>query len=380
MVFNTFGRMNRLRSKYMVFGLLWILCAVVFFAGCEKDSDGPMNVTDKDFSYDGEGYFLYARLDSGKTIHLSKDTLYLDMGRMWTFSNCALKSINLTYSKEDSVLWIAPTLSIHATAEDCAAPYFRPDTTLKLLLSSEQMSGVGVVKVKNESDSLLDSILLRRGSISRDTFEMYLDSVFADVKSFPLRTKDKKNGKAIPTVFRTLDSLTPRVFYWRTMKSTCTHRVDMCKNTVADTIYPNSWSVDDTNLVPVHYACADSDSVYCINSKWENDSTELGKLQERPDTIWHYSTYYTEKIPECGTYSYFLISTFVVGNQARFIRELFTPDDEETFCGPNSQKDWMVYNLSANQMVVDTDSTVSLDSLYKIWKKATVTPDAPKEK
>ena len=191
MVFNTFGRMNRLRSKYMVFGLLWILCAVVFFAGCEKDSDGPMNVTDKDFSYDGEGYFLYARLDSGKTIHLSKDTLYLDMGRMWTFSNCALKSINLTYSKEDSVLWIAPTLSIHATAEDCAAPYFRPDTTLKLLLSSEQMSGVGVVKVKNESDSLLDSILLRRGSISRDTFEMYLDSVFTDVKSFPLRTKEK---------------------------------------------------------------------------------------------------------------------------------------------------------------------------------------------
>ena len=372
--------MNRLRSKYMGLALLWILSAVVFFAGCEKDTDGPLNVSKEDFSYDGEGFFAYARLDSGKTIHLSKDTLYLDMGKMWTFSNCALKSINLDYDKEDSVLWIAPTLSIHATAEDCAAPYYRPDTTLKLLLSSKQMSGIGVIKVKNDADTSLDSIILRRGSLSRDTFEMYLDSAFADVQAFPLRTKDKKHGKNYPTVMRVLDSLTPRVFYWRTMKSTCTHRVDMCKNTVSDTIYPNSWNINDTNLVPVHYACADSDSVYCINSKWENDSTERGKLQERPDTIWHYSTYYTEKIPECGTYSHFAINSFVIGGQARFIRELFTPDKDESFCGPNSKKDWMVYNLSTNKMVVDSDSVTVLDSLYKIWKKATVAPDAPKEK
>jgi len=375
MVFNTFGLMNRFRSKYMVLGLLWILFAVVFFAGCEKDSDGPLNVSKDDFSYDGDGFFAYARLDSGKTIHLAKDTLYLDMGKMWTFSNCALKSIDLHFEKQDSVLWIAPTLSIHATAEDCAAPYYRPDTTLKLLLPSNLMTDVGVIKVKN--DTLLDSIVLRRGTLSRDTFEMYLDSSFADVNAFPLRTKEKKHG---PTVLRVLDSLTPRVFYWRTMKSTCTHRVDMCKNTVPDTVYPSSWNINDTNLVPVHYACADSDSVYCINSKWENDSTELGKLQERPDTIWHYSTYYTEKIPECGTYSSFEINTFVVGGTARFIRELFTPDENETFCGPNSKKDWMVYNLSSKEMVVDTDSTLSLDSLYKIWKKATVAPDAPKEK
>ena len=372
--------MNRVRSKYMVLGLLWILFAVAFFAGCEKDSDGPMDVSKEDFSYDGEGFFAYARLDSGKTIHLSKDTLYLDMGKMWTFSNCALKSINLAYSKEDSVLWIAPSLSIHATAEDCAAPYYRPDTTLKLLLSSEQMSGIGVIKVKNDGDTLLDSIILRRGNLSKDTFNIYLDSSFVDVQAFPLRTKDKKNGKEYPTVLRVLDSLTPRVFYWRTMKSTCTHRVDMCKNTVADTIYPSSWNIEDTNLVPVHYACADSDSVYCINSKWTNDSTVLGSLQERPDTIWHYSTYYAEKIPECGAYSSFVINTFVVGSQARFIREMFTPDKDESFCGPNSKKDWMVYNLSTQKMVVDTDSTKVLDSLYKIWEKAAVAPDTSKTK
>ena len=192
--------MNRFRSKYMVLGLLWILFAVVFFAGCEKDSDGPLNVSKDDFSYEGDGFFAYARLDSGKTIHLAKDTLYLDMGKMWTFSNCALKSIDLHFEKQDSVLWIAPTLSIHATAEDCAAPYYRPDTTLKLLLPSNLMSDVGVIKVKNDGDTLLDSIILRRGTLSRDTFEMYLDSSFADVNAFPLRTKEKKHGPTVCTI------------------------------------------------------------------------------------------------------------------------------------------------------------------------------------
>jgi hypothetical protein len=372
--------MNRLHSKYMILGLLWIVFAVAFFVGCEKGSDGPLKVSEDDFSYNDEGFFAYARLDSGKTIHLSKDTLYLDMGKMYTFSNCALKTIDLTYSKEDSVLWSAPTLLIRATAEDCAAPFYRPDTTLKMLLSSEQMKDVGVIKVKNDADTALDSIILRRGSLKKDTFYMYLDSSFADPHAYPLRTKDKKDGKVIPTVLRVLDSLTPRTFYWRTMKSKCTHRVDMCKETVADTIYPRSWNINDTNLVPVHYACADSDSVYCINSKWENDSTELGAVQERPDTIWHYNTYYIEKIPECGAYSSFSISNYTIGDRMRVIREVFTPDKEESFCGPNSKKDWMVYNVSGGSMITDSDSISVLDSLSELWKKATVAPDTLKEK
>lgn len=364
--------------KFFLVASLWL--TLFLFASCEKDTDGPLDVMSENFSYDGEGFFGSAELDSGKTIHLSKDTLFLGMGKMWTFSNCALESIKLSYSKEDSILWLMPRLDIHATAEDCAAPYYRPDTVLKVTLSKEQMQGVGIIKVKNDVDSVLDSILLRRGSFSRDTFYIYLDSSFSDPHAYPLRTKDKKKGKEFPTVIRVLDSLTPRVFYWRTMKSVCTHRVDMCKKTVADTVYPMSWSVNDTNLVPVHYACADSDSVYCINSKWENDSTELGKLQERPDTIWHYSTYYAEKIPKCGTFSQFNLSNFTVGDHVRFIRELMTPDEDESFCGPASQEEWMVYNMSRNQMVLDTGSVVILDSLKKIWKKASVAPDTLKEK
>lgn len=362
--------------KFFLVASLWL--SVFLFASCEKDTDGPLDVMSENFSYDGEGFFSSAELDSGKTIHLSKDTLFLGMGKMWTFSNCALESIKITYSKEDSILWLMPRLNIHATAEDCAAPYYRPDTVLKVTLSKEQMQGIGMIKVKNDADSVLDSILLRRGSFSKDTFYVYLDSSFADAHAYPLRTKDKKKGKEIPSVIRVLDSLTPRVFYWRAMKSVCTHRVDMCKKTIADTVYPTSWYINDTNLVPVHYACADSDSVYCINSKWENDSTELGKVQERPDTIWHYSTYYTEKIPKCGTFNQFSVSNYTIGDRVRFIRELMTPDKDESFCGPASQEEWMVYNMSKNQMVLDTGSVAILDSLKKIWKKATVAPDTLK--
>ena len=362
--------------KFFLVASLWL--SVFLFASSEKDTDGPLDVMSENFNYDGEGFFSSAELDSGKTIHLSKDTLFLGLGKMWTFSNCALESIKITYSKEDSILWLTPRLSIHATAEDCAAPYYRPDTVLRVTLSKEQMQGIGMIKVKNDADSVLDSILLRRGSFSKDTFYVYLDSSFADAHAYPLRTKDTKKGKEIPSVIRVLDSLTPRVFYWRTMKSVCTHRVDMCKKTIADTVYPTSWYINDTNLVPVHYACADSDSVYCINSKWENDSTELGKVQERPDTIWHYSTYYTEKIPKCGTFNQFSVSNYTIGNRVRFIRELMTPDKDESFCGPASQEEWMVYNMSKNQMVLDTGSVAILDSLKKIWKKATVAPDTLK--
>ncbi len=104
-------------------GLLTIFaCMALFLAGCEKDSDGPMEVSVDHFSYRGEGFFKAAKLDSGRTIHLSKDTLFLNMGQMWTFSNCALESIDLQLHKEDSVLWVSPVLKIHATSEDFPSP------------------------------------------------------------------------------------------------------------------------------------------------------------------------------------------------------------------------------------------------------------------
>lgn len=270
--------MKWLRSTKMLFVTLCAIWVLGFYVGCEKDTDGPLSATYSDDVFAGKGYFLSASLDSGKAIHLVGDTLYLQLGKMWTFSNCALKSINLGFSRTDSVGWIKPDIDILVTDKDCSAPYYRPDTLIKLIVRDEDVRGVGMLKVQNDADSVLDSILVRRGSLSKDTFFIYMDSSFADAHNYPLRTKGKdKLGQ--PTIIRVLDSLTPREFYWRAMKSTCTYRIDMCKNVVPDTIYPTSWNLSDTNLVPVHYACADTDSVYCTKNKWENDSTDLGDFR-----------------------------------------------------------------------------------------------------
>lgn len=364
--------MKWLRSTKMLFVALCAIWVLGFYVGCEKDTDGPLSATYSDDVFAGKGYFLSASLDSGKAIHLVGDTLYLQLGKMWTFSNCALKSINLGFSRTDSVGWIKPDIDILVTDKDCSAPYYRPDTLIKLIVRDEDVRGVGMLKVQNDADSVLDSILVRRGSLSKDTFFIYMDSSFADAHNYPLRTKGKdKLGQ--PTIIRVLDSLTPREFYWRAMKSTCTYRIDMCKNVVPDTIYPTSWNLSDTNLVPVHYACADTDSVYCTKNKWENDSTDLGELQVRPDTIWHYSTYYMEKIPKCGTFAAFATAYYGVGQRVRFIRQLFSPGEDETFCGPSTGSQWMLYNLSGNKMVVD--SLGRLDSLIKVWKNADIAPD-----
>lgn len=360
----------------MAFAAVACFMLATLFLGCEKSSDGPLSVSDENAKFEGKGFFLSASLDSGSTIHLAGDTLYLNMGKIWSFSNCALRDIELNYTQEDSVLWIAPVIDIQSDGEDCAAPYYRPDTLLKLNLENRLKDEVSQIKIKNDQDSILDSILVRRGKFQRDTFEIYLDSIFADAHLYPVRTNDKSGSVEKPTVLRMLDSLTPRVFYWKTMESSCTHRVDMCKSVVPDTLYPTSWNVNDTTLVPVHYACADSDSVYCINSKWENDSTALGKLQERPDTIWHYSTYYMEKVVKCGTYNEFSVRSYSIGSKLRVERELLVPAENESHCGPSSTEDWIIYDLSTNKLVVDTDSTVPVDTIFAHWENAEVAPES----
>ena len=356
--------------------LLAVLLFAAVFVGCEKDSDGPLSVSNENTEFEGTGFFLSASLDSNSLIHLAQDTLYLSMGQIWSFSNCALRSIDLNYRREDSVLWIEPVIQIKTSGEDCAAPYYRPDTVIKILMSETVGSSVSTIKVKNDVDSVLDTILVRRGTFRTDTFNIYLDSSFGVAANYPLRTREKKGSREIPTILRVLDSLTPRMFYWRTMEANCTHRVDMCKSVVADTLYPMTWDIDDTNLVPIHYACADSDSVYCINSKWENDSAALGALQERPDTIWHYSTYFLEKIPDCVTYNSFSHAPLFVGTKVRFVRQQMIPSENEIYCGPSSERNWMIYNLSNGRMVLDNDSVTVVDSLIRKWKDAAVAPES----
>lgn len=366
--------MKNLLEKTFI-GSLCLAVVMVFLAGCEYDTDGPLKPSSGDLSFDKDGFFYGAALDSGKTIHLLKDTLYVDLSYIWSFSNCALQSIKFGYSKQDSVLVFKPSIKIHATEEECASPYYRPDTTIKLVLDDELTSGVGEIRVKNDKDSIAASIKLRRGTFKSDTFQIYLDSAFLDKPRYPIRTKSEKDSKVVPTVLRVLDSLTPRYFFWRTIESTCAVRVDMCDDVVADTIYPSSWNINDTSLVPVHYACADSDLIYCVSGKWQDDSTKLGSLEKRQDTIWHYSTYYVEKIPRCASYNSFSVSNLLIGQTALFTRQLMVPDEDETFCGPASRDEWMVYNLSSNKMVLDTGSVRILDGVLKSWDEADVAPD-----
>jgi len=351
------------------FPFCWLIPVMVFLASCSLDDDGPLPVMPKGMSAEGTGYFLEANLDSGKTVHLLSDTLYVTLSRIWSFSNCSLKSIDMDYEFVDSTLVIKPKVNIKVNEEDCPSPNYRPDSTFKMVMDEHISSNVSWIFVKNDVDSLLDSIMLRRGSLTLDTFGIFIDSSFDEISSLPLRTKES------PSVLRVLDSLTPQKFYWRTLRSKCNMRVDMCKSIVQDTIFPSYWNLGDTVLVPVRSKCASSDSIYCLESKWEYDSTSVGKVNIRPDTVWHTSTYYIEEIPSCAMVSYLGRTGFLAGSNMTIVRELFVPDETESACGPATKKDWAVYDLETGELVVERDDEIPVDSLFKIWKSADVAPD-----
>lgn len=334
---------------------------------CTQDDDGPLGLSSSQDVFGGRGFFLSAELDSGKKIHLADDTLYVLLDSLWSFSNCALKNIWVDQYRDGSALVLKPQIEILTSNDDCASPMFRPETTLKVLLGNSLLHGIERIFVKNDVDSLLDSILVKRGTISLDTFKIFVDSLFDSVHALPVRTKGS------PSVLRVLDSLKPRVFLWRTMKSECTLRIDVCKSVIADTIYPSSWSLSDTNLVPVHYACADSDSVYCHKSRWVDDSTSLGPIQQRPDTVWYTSTYYVEDIPKCGGVDRFNKSSLILDKEFVVSRELFTPSSVETTCGPSPMESWYIYDINRNYPAPDS---IDLEGLYKSWKSAKVANDA----
>ena len=357
------------RVALIPFYLLFALAS--FLVSCAQDGDGPLPVMPNGESVEGDGYFLGATLDSGKTIHLISDTLFVTLSKIWSFSNCSLTSIDLDYSFDDSVLVFSPKVKIKVNTDDCPSPMYRPDSTFTML-TDEISEKITKIVVKNDADSLLDSIMLRRGKLELDTFRIFVDSAFTEPEKLPLRTKDS------PSILRMLDSLTPQKFYWRTLRANCTMRVDICNDVVADTVYPTSWKASDTALVPVRYACASSDSTYCLDSKWEYDSTALGKVMERLDTVWHTSTYYIEDIPKCAMVNGFSRTAFYYGGKMTFLRELFVPDESERSCGPATKKDWVAINLATDSLVVESEDKISVDSLYKVWKSATVANDTLK--
>lgn len=350
-------------NKFHVFA-----CAAAFaiFASCTQDGDGPLDISSEKLDHEGKGFFEEAYIDSGSILHLASDTLLLSFRNIWSFSDCAFSSIDLSYSFEDTLLVFRPKVYYHATDEDCPSSMYRPDTTVKILLDGKIAAGFSEVRVLNENDSLMDSILVRKGTFERDTFRIFLDSSFGAGNLLPLRTKDS------PSVLRLLDSMTVHSYYWRTMKEECLSRVDMCDSVVNDTLFPSMWYIEDTTLVRVRPTCADTNEVYCLSTKWKDDSTHLGTLQERLDTVWNTTSFYVEEIPEYGGFNSFVWGSLTLGAYAPFARELFVPESDEKRWVPASRKDLVIYNLSVGQMVSDT---ALVDSLYEIWKNADVAPD-----
>ena len=345
---------------------LFVVAVLLLVVACTQDDDGPIEISNSKEVFGGEGFFLMAELDSGHLIHLADDTLYVLLDSMWSFSNCALSNIYFNVQKEDTVLVLRPVIQYQTKLEDCAAPMYRPDTVIKSFVERRTLEGVSQINIYNDLDSLLDTILVRRGTFKLDTFNLYVDSLFDSIKTLPLRTKGS------PSLLKVLDSLTPRVYYWRAMKSVCKFSMDKCDKTVPDTIFPTFWSVEDTALVPVRQKCADSTLFFCKSAGWENDSNALGNVQERLDTLWHTHLYYVEKIPECASFNSFTASAYGTLREMNIVRELYAPDSSETFCGPSAQKDMFWFDLSSGYAVPDT---ISVDSLRGVWGKATVATD-----
>ena len=344
---------------YPLFFFFWALLVVA----CTQDDDGSIGISNSTEVYGGKGYFLAAELDSGSLIHLADDTLFIGLDSILSFSNCALSEIYFDIQVQESVLELRPVIYFQTTTEDCASPMYRPDTVIKSFVGKRTIEGISQINIYNDLDTLLDTILVRRGSFSLDTFEIYVDSLFDSVKVLPLRTKGS------PSLLKVLDSLTPRVYHWRAMKSTCEFHVDKCDKTVPDTLFPKYWSVFDTALVPVRQRCADSTLTYCKSAGWKNDSSALGTVQDRQDTLWHTHLYYVEQIPECGALNSFVSSNYGTLREMNIVRELYSPDNSESFCGPSTQKDMFWYDYNRKSMVPDS---ISMDSLRGVWEKATV--------
>lgn len=362
-----------MRHLRLIIVALAMLAVVLAIPACTQSEDGPLNITNEEVEFARTGYFLRPQLDSGKSIYLVGDTLHLKMDSAWTYSNCALRSITYDTSTVDSFFKLKPILNLKSNPGDCSSPYYRKDLSSRLILTESVLGGVTQIVVSNTFDSVFDTINVRRGSISLDTFKIFVDSMFNMHDSLPLRTKGS------PSLLKVLDSITPLSFYWRSMKSKCEMKISDCDSTVSDTLFPKQWTLGDTLLIPVRTACADSDEVYCAASYWVNDSSSLGPVLEHRDTSWNTSMYLVEKMPDCGTYDRYNYKLMQVGYTGVFIRELFTPNENDISCGPLTREKWMAISLSSGKIVQDNDSLEIAEKLYKEWKKAKVAPNKAKK-
>lgn len=340
--------------------ILFAFLTAICIYSCSYSEDGPISIYPEELEGDYSGFALFASLDSGNFIHLRKDTLRIVLDSIWTLSNCFLEDISFEESEEDSILFLKPIIHFSLSATDCASPLFFPETLISIP-PSDSWKSYQEIRVMDSQGELEDSIFLRNGDFLKDTFEIYIDSSFADPYLLPRKTKGE------PSILKKIDSLQERTFYWRTMESRCTYIVDTCE-TKLDTLYPNSWSLRDTNLVPIRLTCKDSTLRYCLQRDWKNDSLALGKLNERLDTLWYYSWFLIQEMPKGGMLNKLSYSNISHKTKVQITEEIFKPESEKDYI-TNPDSSLMFYDLRTGEKVSYDDS------LYSVFKNAEIGRD-----
>ncbi len=330
--------------KKNVISIFMLWCAALAIWSCTESDDGPISIYPDSMNGASEGFVWRALLDSGQTVHLRRDTLRVTLDSIWSLTNCFLEKLKLKAALEDTVLMLTPHVSIEIHAEDCAAPLYRPDTIL-YVLTENLPSQIREIRVQNTYGEIRDSIALRNGTLNFDTSVVYIDTTFNDPHALPRKTP------GMPSVLRVLDSLTERLFYYRLMPSKCRYIIDTCE-TKNDTIFPSSWSLRDTNLVPIRKTCVDTTLRYCLTRDWKNDSTNLEEVKIRPDTLWYASYYWVRSIPKCGGLNQTFYPNAVPGYKFKVIEEIFTPASESD----------CLTDVNLEKIVVPIGETESLDS------------------
>lgn len=342
-------------------GLIWGVLLVVAIASCTQSDDGPISIYSDEMSGSGEGFVIAAMLDSGRVVHLRSESLIVTLDSVWSLANCFLKSIEFDSNIiSDTILELYPRIYYEANSEDCAAPIFRPETSI-FVPPSSALDSIREIRIFNSDSAYEDTVSVRSGTLEVESLEVYVDTSFAVAYEWPRRTA------GLPSVFRLADSLKQRTYYWRPMKSTCTYISDTCE-TVPDTAYPSTWSLRDTNLVPIRLACADTSLRYCISSNWSNDSSSLGEVLTHLDTLWYSTWYIVHEMPDCGAVYDANYSTPTVKKDYSAQLYYFAPASEADCYSDSTGYGYSFYSLK-------TGSMVFADSLYDLFETANVGRD-----
>lgn len=327
-----------------------LLLSLLFF-GCSHENDGPIPLyTEDDVLALGEGFFYSGSLDFNYPIHLLDDSLVVYLDSIWTFSNCSLSEIQFDASLvKDTLLFLTPRFIIEPSSKDCAAPLFRPETTLYFSLDSYEH--VREIRLLNTKEKELDSIMVRHGSFLKEIQTFYIDSAIANPALWPYRISNDSAG-----ILRVLDSMKVQSFYWKSIATECAKIHDDCGDSLLlDTLFPASrWNPKDTALVPVIRVCEDTSKTFCADKDWVYDSLKTGKLRIERDTSKYTSLYYIASIDSCTELiSLTALSSFSLKTNFGLQTDLFIPSSQETYCDEEVIPSKIIYNLSLMESVQD---------------------------